>query len=52
MTSRYLLRESRQGRITPRPDLGLYASRRQAKRAAESVGLPAYLITAVRRREA
>lgn len=52
MTCRYLLRESHQGRVTPRADLGLYASRRQAKRAATALGLPAHLITTVRRRSA
>lgn len=49
MTSRYLLRESHQGRVVPRPDLGLQPSRRAAKALAASMGLPASLITAVRR---
>jgi len=52
MTSRYLLRENHQGRIVPRADLGLHASRKEAKRAATALGLPAHLITTVRRRSA
>jgi hypothetical protein len=49
MSSRYLLRESHAGRIAPRPDMGLYASRHAAKKAARSMGLPVGLITRVRR---
>ena len=52
MNARYILRETHDGRITPRPDMGLYASRRAAKRAAAALGLPPALITTVRRRSA
>ena len=49
MSTRFILRESHQGRITPRPDLGLYASRKQAKAGARHHGLPVDLIHQVRR---
>ena len=50
MSARYLLRESHQGRVVPRPDLGLHTTRRAAKRAAAALGLPPALVTTVRRR--
>jgi len=49
MNARYILRETHDGRITPRPDFGLYASRHAAKKVARPLGLPLHLITAVRR---
>lgn len=49
MSTKFILRESHGGRITPRPDLGLYTSRRSAKGGAKRHGLPAELITPVRR---
>ena len=52
MSAKYILQETYQGRLVPRPDMGLYASRIAAKRAARSMGLPLGLITAVRRRHA
>ena len=50
MSVKYLIRESHQGRIVPRCDLGLQPSRRAAKALAASMGLPASLITTVRRK--
>lgn len=49
MKRRFILRESHQGRITPRPDLGLYQSARLAKVAAKRIGLPVDLIYEIRR---
>ena len=49
MSSKYLIRESYQGRIVPRNDFGLYPSRKSAKQAAKRLGLPGDLILAVRR---
>lgn len=49
MSTKFILRESHGGRITPRPDLGLYTSRKSAKGGAKRHGLPAELITPVRR---
>ncbi len=49
MSARFILREQRHERIVPRPDLGLYASRRQAKTGARHHGMPIRLIHQVRR---
>lgn len=49
MSARFILREPHAGRIIPRPDLGLYPSRKQAKAGATHHGLPAGLIHPVRR---
>lgn len=49
MSRRFILREPCQGRIVPRPDLGLYTSRNSAKAGASRHGLPAELIHPVRR---
>ncbi len=49
MSCRFILRETHHGHITPRPDMGLFASKRAAQKAARSMGLPAGLITRVRR---
>ncbi len=43
MSARYLIRESHQGRVVPRCDLGLQPSRRAAKALAASMGLPVNL---------
>ncbi|MCP1316403.1 hypothetical protein [Halomonas sp. 707B3] len=51
MTARYLIREKRGEIITPRPDLGLYSSRRSAKRAAKRYGYPQELIHKVTRHD-
>lgn len=40
MTSRYLLRESHQGRVVPRPDLGLHPSRQASRRGHGAAGQP------------
>lgn len=50
MSAKYITRESRQGRIVPRPDYGLQPSRKAAKELAKSLGLPPELVTSVRRR--
>ena len=50
MSARYLLRESHQGRVVPRPDFGLHPSRKAAKAAARAMGLPVELITTIRRK--
>ena len=49
MSAKYLIRESHQGRVVPRCDLGLQPSRKAAKALARSMGLPLDLITTVRR---
>lgn len=49
MSCRFILRESWQGRVIPRPDLGLYPSRKQAKAGARHHELPIRLIHQVRR---
>ncbi|MCL7941189.1 hypothetical protein M8009_12925 [Halomonas sp. ATCH28] len=49
MSARYILREQRHDRIVPRPDLGLYPSRKQAKNGARHHELPIRLIHLVRR---
>lgn len=49
MSARFILREPHAGRIVPRPDLGLYTSRKSAKAGASRHGLPADLIHSVRR---
>jgi hypothetical protein len=49
MSARFILREPWQGRVIPRPDLGLYTSRRSAKAGASRHALPCDLIHAVRR---
>lgn len=50
MNARYILRETHHGRLVPRPDMGLYASRIAAKKAAKAMGLPVELITTIRRK--
>lgn len=49
MSHRFILREQRHERIVPRPDLGLYPSRKQAKAGAKHHALPVRLIHPVRR---
>lgn len=51
MTARYLLREQHNHLIIPRPDLGLFCSRKNAKRAAKRRGFPLELIHKVSRHE-
>lgn len=51
MTTRYLLREYHEGRIVPRSDVGLFSSRKNAKRAANRRGFPAELIKKVSRHD-
>lgn len=50
MSTRFILREPYQGRVVPRPDLGLYSSRKAAKAEAKRLGFPTNLIHTVRRR--
>ncbi len=49
MSTKFILREPWHGLIVPRPDLGLYTSRKSAKDGASRHGLPANLIHPVRR---
>lgn len=49
MSARFILREQRHERIVPRPDLGLYTSRKKAKAGAKHHKLPKQLIHQVRR---
>lgn len=51
MRSGFILREQPQSNIIPRPDLGVFCSRKNAKRAAKRRGFPAELIHKVSRHE-
>ncbi len=51
MTSRWILREPYLNTITPRVDLGVFCSRKNAKRAAKRRGFPAELIKKVSRHD-
>lgn len=51
MRSGFILREQPQSNIIPRPDLGVFCSRKNAKRAAKRRGYPAELIKKVTRHE-
>jgi len=51
MRSAFILREQRGHIITPLPHLGLFCSRRSAKRAAKRRGYPFHLIYKVKRNE-
>lgn len=49
MTTPYILRERREGRIVPRVDCGLFFGRRLARKGAKERGLPPDLIKEVTR---
>lgn len=49
--TRFILRERRHNLVIPRPDLGLFCSRKNAKRAAKRRGYPFELIFKVKRHE-
>lgn len=49
--TRFILREQYQHLIVPRPDLGLFCSRKNAKRAGKRRGFPYKLIFKVKRYE-
>lgn len=49
--TRFILREQYRNLIIPRPDLGLFCSRKNAKRAAKRRGYPYELIFKVKRHE-
>lgn len=51
MKTRFILREQLRHLIIPRPDIGLYTSRKNAKRAAKRRGFPIGLIKKVTRHE-
>lgn len=51
MRSAFILREQRAHIITPLPHLGLFCSRKNAKRAAKRHGYPFELIHKVKRHE-
>ena len=51
MRSAFILREQRGHIITPLPHLGLFCSRKNAKRAAKRRGYPFHLIYKVKRNE-
>jgi len=51
MRSAFILREQRGHIITPLPHLGLFCSRKNAKRAAKRRGYPFHLIYKVTRHE-
>ncbi len=51
MRSAFILREQRGHIITPLPHLGLFCSRRSAKRAAKRYGYPQELIRKVTRHD-
>ena len=49
--TRFILRERHRHLVIPRPDLGLFCSRKNAKRAAKRRGYPFELIFKVKRHE-
>ncbi len=49
--TRFILREQHRHLTIPRPDLGLFCSRKNAKRAAKRRGYPFSLIFKVKRHE-
>lgn len=49
--TRFILRERHRHLVIPRPDLGLFCSRKNAKRAAKRRGYPFSLIFKVKRHE-
>ncbi|MGY0552351.1 hypothetical protein ACW17M_03965 [Vreelandella sp. 2A-K22] len=49
--TRFILREQYRHLVIPRPDLGLFCSRKNAKRAAKRRGYPFELIFKVKRHE-
>lgn len=51
MRTGFILREQPQSNIIPRPDLGVFCSRKNAKRAAKRRGFPLELIHKVSRHE-
>lgn len=51
MRTGFILREQPQSNIIPRPDLGVFCSRKNAKRAAKRRGYPFRLIYKVTRNE-
>jgi len=51
MKTGFILREPRLNTVTPRVDLGVFSSRKNAKRAAKRRGFPFELIHKVKRNE-
>ncbi len=51
MRAGFILREQPKSNIIPRPDLGVFCSRKNAKRAAKRRGFPLELIKKVTRHE-
>jgi hypothetical protein len=51
MRSGFILREQPKSNIIPRPDLGVFCSRKNAKRAAKRRGFPIELIKKVTRHD-
>ena len=51
MRTGFILREQPKSNIIPRPDLGVFCSRKNAKRAAKRRGYPYELIYKVTRNE-